>query len=191
MTIPAIFLDRDGTINEAIRGGYVLERAQFRFLPRARSALRFLAQNFGGKIVVVTNQSPVGRGRVTRQQVDALHEWMVLQIVEAGGRIDAVYVCAHTPEQNCQCRKPRPGLLLWAAQEHDLDLEHSYLVGDTLEDMQAAYAAGIRQCYRVSCGLPFEDPPQEAEKYCIVGTLSEAAVAIAGKERQHVVHKRV
>jgi D-glycero-D-manno-heptose 1,7-bisphosphate phosphatase len=183
VTTPAVFLDRDGVINDAIPGSYVLSRSQFRFLPRARDALRFLAQNFGGEIVIVTNQPSVERGKVTWRQVDAMHAWMVGQIEEAGGRIDRIYVCPHRTRTHCGCRKPKPGLFLRAERAMELDLSRSVMVGDTLTDMQAARAAGITECYRVSCGLPFEDPPQEADTYTIVGTLSEAVVAILGKER--------
>jgi D-glycero-D-manno-heptose 1,7-bisphosphate phosphatase len=179
----AIFLDRDGTINaNAAPGEYILTREQFRFLPRARDALRFLAQNFGGQIVIVTNQSPVGRGLTTLAQVDNLHRWMAEQIWQAGGPIIGVCLCPHTPEYDCVCRKPRPGLFLQAAADFDIDLEQSVAVGDALSDMQAAWAAGIRECYRVRTGLPFEDPLEEAHKYAVVGTLSEAALAIVGKE---------
>jgi D-glycero-D-manno-heptose 1,7-bisphosphate phosphatase len=179
----AIFLDRDGVINEAIPGGYVLTREQFRFLPRARSALAFLAKNSGRKIVVVTNQSPIGRGMVTRQQVNALHDWMVQEIEEAGGRIDEVRVCPHAPENKCPCRKPAPWLFLQAAVKYRIDLGRSVMVGDTLSDIHAARAAGITECYRTCSGLPLEDPPADPHLYTLVGTLSEAAMAIVSRER--------
>lgn len=183
MTRPAVFLDRDGVLNEARRGGYVLSRNAFHWLPGAKGALAILAKNFGGEIVVVTNQSPIGRGLVSGRQVGALHAWMVGQIEEAGGRVDAVYVCPHAPEESCRCRKPAPGLFLDAARELDLDLAESFMVGDTLADMQAAWSAGIRRCYRVRCGLPFEDPLRAVDTYTVVGTLSEAVAAILGKEQ--------
>jgi D-glycero-D-manno-heptose 1,7-bisphosphate phosphatase len=180
----AIFLDRDGVINQhAPCGQYVLAREQFRFLPRARSALAFLNKNSERRIVVVTNQSPIGRRRVTGEQMGVLHAWMVEQVEDYGGRVDAMYVCPHTPEERCACRKPRPGLFLRAAEEMGIDLAQSVMVGDTVADILAAQAAGVPDLYRVCCGLPLEDPPARAELYTLVGTLAEAAVDIVGKER--------
>jgi D-glycero-D-manno-heptose 1,7-bisphosphate phosphatase len=142
-----------------------------------------LNKNFGGKILVCTNQSPVGQGLSERAQIHALHAWMTEQIEDAGGRIDGFFVCPHRPEAGCDCRKPQPGLFLEAAEVFDLDLSRSVMVGDALSDMQAAWAAGVRECYRVKTGLPFEDPLQEPETYTVVGTLSEAALAIVRKEQ--------
>jgi D-glycero-D-manno-heptose 1,7-bisphosphate phosphatase len=150
---------------------------------RARDALRFLAQNFGGEILIVTNQPPVGRGLVTRQQIHALHDWMTEQVEEAGGRIDGLFICPHDPKDGCHCRKPRAGLFQEAEELFNLDLSRSAMVGDTLTDMQGARAAGIRECYRVSTGLPFESPLQDPETYTIVRDLSEAVLAITRKER--------
>jgi D-glycero-D-manno-heptose 1,7-bisphosphate phosphatase len=120
---------------------------------------------------------------VTRQQIHALHDWMTEQVEEAGGRIDGLFICPHGPEAGCDCRKPQPGLFLEGAEVFDLDLSRSAMVGDTLTDMQAAHAAGIRECYRVSTGLPFENPLQDPETYTIVRDLSEAVLAITRKER--------
>jgi D-glycero-D-manno-heptose 1,7-bisphosphate phosphatase len=192
----AIFLDRDGVINDAIPGGYVLTREQFRFLPRARAALAFLSKNSERRIVIVTNQPAIGKGLTTWEKVLALHAWMEEQIEEAGGRLDGIYVCDHTLEDNCACRKPKPALFQIAALGLDLDLvnpenepqitldlSRSVMVGDTLSDIRAARAAGIRECYRVCCGLPLEDPPALPDLYTLVGTLPEAAVAILRNER--------
>jgi D-glycero-D-manno-heptose 1,7-bisphosphate phosphatase len=187
--VGAIFLDRDGTINApAARGEYILSRADFRFLPRARDALAFLAKNSERRIVIVTNQSPVGRRAVSQFRVDALHAWMCRQISLAGGRINYVCVCPHAPSEGCDCRKPKPGLFLEAADAFDLDLSRSVMVGDALTDMQAAWAAGVRECYRVQTGLPFEDPLQEPHTYTVVGTLSEATLAIVRKEQADEIH---
>jgi D-glycero-D-manno-heptose 1,7-bisphosphate phosphatase len=183
MKTGAIFLDRDGVINDAVPGGYVLTRAQFRFLPRVRNALAFLDKNSERRIVVVTNQSPIGRGMVLRGQVDALHAWMIGQIEDYSGRIDGVFVCPHKPADGCICRKPQPGLFMQAAHKLNVDLSQSAVVCDTLSDILAARSAGITECYRVCCGLPLEDPPAQAHLYTLVGTLAEAAVAIVAGER--------
>ena len=136
----AVLLDRDGVINRN-RSDYCKSWSEFEFLDGALSALARLAQT-GFRVIVVTNQSPVGRGMMTRAQVDDIHRQMIEQVNAAGGRIDAVYYCPHRPEAGCACRKPRPGLLLKAGKEHQLDLAASFMVGDSLEDMRAGLEAG-------------------------------------------------
>lgn len=166
----AIFLDRDGVINvKAPPHQYVTTREQFEFLPGVLDALAFLAKNSGRKIVIVTNQSPIGRGLATWDQVLDLHGWMEEQIEAAGGRLDGIYVCPHTPQEGCACRKPKPGMLRIAALGLDLDLVHpnepketldlsaSCLVGDTGTDIQAAHAAGVYECYPVSARWTLAD----------------------------------
>jgi len=132
----AVFLDRDGVINENQRD-YVKSWDEFEFLPGALASLRRLAST-PYAIVVVSNQSAINRGLVSRAEVNAINDRMLREIEEAGGRIDGVYICPHRPDEGCSCRKPEPGLLHQAASELDIDLASSYLVGDALCDMQAA-----------------------------------------------------
>jgi len=136
----AVFLDRDGVINQNQRD-YVKSWDEFEFLPGALAALRRLASTRYA-IVVVSNQSAINRGLVSWAEVNAINDRMLREIEEAGGRIDAVYICPHRPDEECDCRKPKPGLLYQAASELDIDLASSYLVGDALSDMEAALAAG-------------------------------------------------
>lgn len=136
----AVLLDRDGIIN-VNRDDYVKSWAEFVFLPNAVAAIALLARLPVG-IFVVTNQSVVGRGIITRAQLDAVHTRMTERIVSAGGRMDGIYVCPHAPWAGCTCRKPEPGLLLQAAAEHNLDLTRSFMVGDSTVDIHAARAAG-------------------------------------------------
>jgi D-glycero-D-manno-heptose 1,7-bisphosphate phosphatase len=139
---PAIFLDRDGVINEN-RAGYVKSWSEVEFLPGVFGALRRLAQaDF--TIVLVTNQSAVGRGIISHEEAIQINRRVVETIQAQGGRVDGAYLCPHHPDENCACRKPRPGLLLQAADELDLDLDRSYLVGDAVTDMLAADAAGVK-----------------------------------------------
>ncbi len=142
MNRPAIFLDRDGVIN-CNRCDHVKAWDEFVFLPGALEALRRLAW-LGWPVVVVSNQAAVNRGLVSRQTVDAIHARMVDAVAVAGGRIDGVLYCPHRPDENCECRKPRPGLLLQAAARWALDLSRSYLVGDAESDVLAALAVGCR-----------------------------------------------
>jgi D-glycero-D-manno-heptose 1,7-bisphosphate phosphatase len=139
---PAVFLDRDGVLNEDCPG-YVTRQADFRLLPGVLEALALLAQ-LPVAIVVVTNQSAVGRGQMTRAALDDIHAWLCATVAAAGGRIDAVYVCPHCPWDGCACRKPTPGLLYQAAADWHLDLPRSYFIGDALTDVEAARKAGCR-----------------------------------------------
>jgi D-glycero-D-manno-heptose 1,7-bisphosphate phosphatase len=146
---PAIFVDRDGVIN-ANRPDHVKRWEEFVFLPGALEALRSLASQ-PWPVIVVTNQAIIGRGIAPAAIVDDIHARMRAVVAAAGGRIDAVYLCPHRPEDGCDCRKPRPGMLLRAAREHGLDLSRSYFVGDALSDAQAAAAAGATPIF-VSSG---------------------------------------
>ncbi len=147
---PAIFLDRDGVIC-ANRDDYVKSWEEFRFLPGAKEAIRQLA-TLGWPIIVITNQSAVGRKLLSHRELAAIHRRMEAEIVAAGGRLDAVFYCPHLPEEHCPCRKPNPGMLFKAAQQLGLDLEHSVLVGDALSDIHAGARAGILQRYLVLTG---------------------------------------
>jgi len=138
----AVFLDRDGVINRD-RPDYVKSWEEFEFLPGVLEAFRVLASG-PHQVVVVSNQSGIGRGLVGRGTVDEIHARMTEAVRRSGGRIDAVYYCPHRPDEDCPCRKPRPGLILRAARELDIDLAASWLVGDDLRDLETAEAAGVR-----------------------------------------------
>ena len=139
---PAVFLDRDGVLNHN-RHDYVKSWTEFEFLPGALEALRRLGC-LGWPVVVVSNQSAVGRGLVSLAEVEAINARMVAEVQQAGGRLDRVLYCPHHPREACDCRKPRPGLLLQAAEELGLDLARSFMVGDAASDIHAALAAGCR-----------------------------------------------
>lgn len=139
---PTVFLDRDGVIIEN-RSDYVKSQAEVCFLPRTFAALRQL-RGSGYAVVVVTNQSAVGRGIISLEQATAINHHVIAEIAAHGGRVDGCYVCPHRPDERCGCRKPAPGLLLRAAAELGLDLARSYLVGDALTDIAAGRAVGAR-----------------------------------------------
>lgn len=138
----AIFLDRDGVINEN-RAQYVRTWEQVQLLDSALPALVRLA-NSAFAVVIVTNQSAIGRGLLSSQMGQHINTQLVAQLVQAGARIDGVYVCPHRPDEGCACRKPRPGMLLQAARELQLDVAKSWMVGDAVTDAQAGLAAGTR-----------------------------------------------
>ncbi len=139
---PAVFLDRDGVLNEN-RADYVRTWEQVAFLPGVFQAMQRLAAS-PFVVVVVTNQSAVGRGLMSAETLAAINQGIVREVQQAGGRIDAVYACPHTPADGCACRKPQPGMLLAAAQALHIDLARSYLVGDAVSDMEAGLAVGCQ-----------------------------------------------
>ncbi len=138
----AVFLDRDGVINQTIfrmgksRAPYTLE--EFSFLPGVVEAVDFLREE-GFELIVVTNQPDVARGWVSREAVDLVNQY----ISEALG-IKDIRACFHTELDKCECRKPRPGMLIQAAREHNIDLEKSFMVGDRGSDIEAGKLAGCK-----------------------------------------------
>jgi D-glycero-D-manno-heptose 1,7-bisphosphate phosphatase len=170
---PAVFLDRDGVIN-ARRPDHVKTWSEFRFLPGSLRALRLLA-GMGERVVVVTNQSAVGRGLLTPEALASIHARMTLAVGGAGGRIDAVYSCPHVPEGRCRCRKPGIGLLLRAGEALGIDLDRSVLIGDSPCDVEAALAAGCRPIL-VGGGQPGAAGPDVA---CAQSLLDAVALVLA------------
>ena len=112
-------------------------------------------------IIIVTNQSAVGRGIIEMNVLNIIHTQMVREIEEAGGRIDGLYVCPHRPDERCSCRKPEPGLLLRAAAELDLDLGQSVFLGDSHSDILAAVNAGVLPVFRRGEGEAHFSPDNE------------------------------
>lgn len=152
----AVFLDRDGVINAALYNAgegkydspYTL--AEFRFLPSAKRAIRLLNQK-GWLAVVVSNQPGIAKGKCSAAFLEALNERMRAGLAASGAHLDAIYYCLHHPQalvpelrEACQCRKPRPGLLLTAACDLQIDLTMSYIIGDGLQDVEAGLAAGCK-----------------------------------------------
>lgn len=147
---PAIFLDRDGVIIEN-REDYVRSWSDVAFIPAALKALH-AAHNSPYKIVLVTNQSAIGRGLITLEQAEEINQRVVAAVTASGGRVDATFMCPHTPQEGCNCRKPLPGLFLQAAEKLNLDLSRSFMVGDALSDLQAGRTAGVREAMLVQTG---------------------------------------
>jgi len=140
---PAIFLDRDGIINERVIGGYVTSWRMFRFLDGIISVLVTLSQ-FGLPLIVVSNQAGVGKGLMGCMTLGDITQRFVARLTRAEAPVAAAYYCLHTAEAGCRCRKPRPGLLFQAARDWRIDLSRSILLGDSSTDMEAARAAGCR-----------------------------------------------
>jgi D-glycero-D-manno-heptose 1,7-bisphosphate phosphatase len=144
----AVFLDRDGTINEDVHRLSRLD--QFRLLPNVAEAIkRINAAQF--MVVVVTNQAVIARGTISEEALAEIHEAMSAMLMAQGAHVDAVYYCPHHPTAGegplsipCNCRKPQPGMLFQAAEELNIALEHSFMVGDKISDVASGQAAGCR-----------------------------------------------
>ncbi|MFA5113820.1 MAG: D-glycero-beta-D-manno-heptose 1,7-bisphosphate 7-phosphatase [Candidatus Margulisiibacteriota bacterium] len=150
-TSRAVFVDRDGTIIED--SGYISTPKEVHFLPGSIEALRQLNQA-GFKVIVITNQSGVARGFFSEDMVQTIDKFIHKQVLSGGGHIDAFYYCPHHPEhgvypyrQECACRKPSPGMIKQAAQDHHLDLGRSFMVGDHSCDVRAGKTAGVRTVF--------------------------------------------
>jgi D-glycero-D-manno-heptose 1,7-bisphosphate phosphatase len=141
MSQPAVFLDRDGTINEEM--GYINHLSRFRLLPQAVPAIRRLNEA-GVKVVVVTNQSGAARGYFPASLVDEIHARLQKILAAGGAHLDGIYACLHGPDEGCACRKPRPTLMQQAARDLKLDLNRSYAVGDRYRDIETAANAGVK-----------------------------------------------
>jgi D-glycero-D-manno-heptose 1,7-bisphosphate phosphatase len=136
----AVFLDRDGVIN--VDTGYVSSVQDFEFRRDIFEICRYLI-SLGYLIVVVTNQSGIGRQFFTKEQFKTLTDWMLKRFSEEDVEVAGVFYCPHTPAENCECRKPKPGLILEAASKFEIDLQSSWLIGDKQSDIDAAKRAGV------------------------------------------------
>lgn len=137
----AVFLDRDGVINEDF--GYVGRVEDFIFIDGVFEALKKLQQK-GFLLVIVTNQSGIGRGYYSEEDFLKLSEYMKNELKKGGVTITDIFYCPHHPSKQCSCRKPKPQMILDAAKKYNIDLASSYLVGDKMSDIEAGKSAGIK-----------------------------------------------
>lgn len=153
----AIFLDRDGTINQYV--GFLTKTEQFELIEGAAEAIRKINKS-GYLAIVVTNQPVIARGDVTWEGLQTIHDKMETELGKSGAFIDAIYICPHHPDKGfegerpeykrvCDCRKPKPGLLVKAAADFNIDLSQSYMIGDSDWDVQAGEAAGVKRSVRI------------------------------------------
>lgn len=139
---PSILLDRDGVLNEKMpRATYVRSWDDWQWLPGAKQALGLL-KSAGYQVIIITNQAGIAFGDITEAGLDQLHRRLKSETLDAGGEISAIYYCPHGWDDGCECRKPRPGMLLQAQKDFDLDLSRTYFIGDDERDAAAASAAG-------------------------------------------------
>jgi D-glycero-D-manno-heptose 1,7-bisphosphate phosphatase len=187
MGVSTIFIDRDGVINEN-RADYVKSWDEFHFLPGSREAIAALTKA-GHRIIVCTNQAGVAQGLISAETMEDIHRRMLAAIEEAGGLIEKVYTCTHSKTAGCDCRKPRPGLLLRASRELDLDMSDAVFIGDSITDMQAGSAAGVRTML-VLTGLGtehYQQYSQQIDHACSVAlNLKHAVDIILQGMHQHI-----
>jgi D-glycero-D-manno-heptose 1,7-bisphosphate phosphatase len=150
----AVFIDRDGTISDEV--GYVNHPARYRLFPYAGEAVRLLNEA-GWLAILVTNQAGVARGYFTEDLIGAVHGVLEEGLGRDGARLDAIYYCAHHPSvgeppyrYDCDCRKPRPGLIRRAAEDFDIDLDGSWMIGDRYSDVELARNAGLHAAFVLS-----------------------------------------
>jgi histidinol-phosphate phosphatase family protein len=180
-----VFTDRDGVINRN-SPDYIKRPEEFEFLPGSRGALRRLIQS-GFDIIVITNQSALARGLMTRESLEEIHRRMIASIEAAGGRILDIFVCPHPPGDGCGCRKPEPGLVLDARRKHQVDFSTAVMIGDSVADIECALRAGIRTTVLVRTGNGAAAAEELAAHGClpdfIADDLSQAADWIIAKSQ--------
>jgi D-glycero-D-manno-heptose 1,7-bisphosphate phosphatase len=145
-----VFLDRDGVINHD-SDGFIRCVADFLFLPRSLSALRLLTEN-GFDVILISNQSGVGRRIITPENLAAIHQYLIETVKKNGGRIRDIFCCPHAPEDGCDCRKPKPGMLFKARDAHGIELSKTAMVGDKVIDIDCARSAGCQKAILVRTG---------------------------------------
>ena len=138
----AIFLDRDGVINKE-RKDYVKSVEEFQIIDNIPKVIKILKEK-GFVVIVITNQSAINRGLVTIETLNEIHNHLQKILKDNNTSIDDFYFCPHIPDENCQCRKPNPGMLIKAVQDHDIDMNQSFMIGNSLTDIQAAQKAGCK-----------------------------------------------
>lgn len=145
-----VFLDRDGVINKD-SCEYIKDKSEFEFIPKSPEAVARLNKS-GFQVIVITNQSVINRKMVKKQTLDEIFSKMKKGIQKAGGDILDIFYCPHTPEDNCLCRKPEPGLILDALKKYSIDPDNCFMVGDNAKDIECALSAGCANALLVETG---------------------------------------
>lgn len=141
MTNRAVFLDRDGTMAKDVP--YCRSPEDFELFPSTAKAVKLLGEH-GFKVIVITNQSGIARGYFTEETLAQIHQKMKQELAKEGAGVDGIYYCPHHPDANCDCRKPKPRLVLQATEDFNIDLTRSFVVGDLEMDVGLGRAAGCR-----------------------------------------------
>ena len=195
----AVFLDRDGVINELVY--YEEQRLvdspftveQLKLFPGVGEAIKKLTEG-GYKVVIASNQPAIAKGQLSWETFEKIKGKMREELAKQAASVDGEYYCFHHPEAviadlkvNCECRKPKPGLLLQAAREHDIDLLESWMIGDNLTDIKAGKSAGCKTVLlgKMKCQLCRLMDEEDARPDSIASSLSEAVSVILNSEGKH------
>ena len=181
-----VFLDRDGTLNPD--PGYIGSPDQFELFPGVAAALARLTRA-GARLVVVTNQSGVGRGLFSSVDLDAIHAKLRRLLHDAGASVDAIYVCPHHPDERCRCRKPETGMVDQAVRELRIDLSRSYLIGDHAKDMELAKRVGAKRVWVTTSEHGAGAQPESGDNAVMLAPSLDKAVTwiladVGGQERE-------
>jgi D-glycero-D-manno-heptose 1,7-bisphosphate phosphatase len=149
MTLKTIFLDRDGVINKEVK--YLFRIADFEFIEGVFDACLYF-HNLDYKIIIISNQSGIARGYYNNNDYQRLTEWMLNQFNKKGISILDILYCPHAPESKCNCRKPKPGMLIEAKYKYNISMDDSWMIGDKETDIEAANLAGITNTILVRSG---------------------------------------
>lgn len=142
MNRKTIFLDRDGVINEEEKD-YVKNLKEFKIIDGSLQAIELLKKN-NFRVVVITNQSAINRGLLSVEKLNEIHDFLKSKLLELNTTLDGIYFCPHTPNENCMCRKPKPGLFEQAMSELDINIKDSLMIGDSQTDIDAANKIGCK-----------------------------------------------
>jgi D-glycero-D-manno-heptose 1,7-bisphosphate phosphatase len=172
-----VFLDRDGVIN-VDSPDYIKCWGEFKFLPGSLAALAELSRA-GYHLIVITNQSVIGRGMVPLAELEEMHRRMQQAVADAGGRIFDIFICPHRPDAFCDCRKPEPGLIFQAKERHGINLIQAVMIGDNVKDVECGQNAGCGATVLVQTGYSAPADKELAARACqpsaIVADLNAAA----------------
>ena len=179
-TKPAIFLDRDGTINKDIE--YLHESEKFQLIPNVLHGLKKM-QNMGYRLIIITNQAGIGLGYFTKEDFYSVNRKMFRMFSEESINIDKIYFCPHNITDNCDCRKPKTGLIEQAKKDLNLDWDHSYMIGDKTADIQTGLNAGLKTIL-VKTGTAGKDREYQIKSDYVAKNLLDAANWILEQERK-------
>ena len=176
----AIFLDREGTINEKIPGReFIAKIEDFKFLPNAINALNLLSEK-DFLLIIITNQTGIGKGYYTEEQYNNVNEFMLSEFKNKNIKINGAYFCKHAPEENCECRKPNLGMVNQAKEDFDINLKESYVIGDKTSDIKLGENAGCKTIL-VKTGHAGKDGKFEIKPDFTAEDLYDAALIILNR----------
>lgn len=159
MASKVVFLDRDGVIN--IEKNYLHTIKDFEFIDGVFESLKYL-QSLGYKLVIITNQSGIGRGYYTREQYEILTQWLKQEFRKQNIDITEIFSCPHSPDDECSCRKPNIGMIEQASKIIDIDYKNSWIIGDKNSDIQTGINANIQNTVQVKTGHAFDETQSKA-----------------------------